>query len=89
MSRAIRCDKCGAVFSPALIGATDIFTTITELYFQTKDDYTHGVAYNKKYSINFCPNCSNDFLEFMEDFKNETHLNLHCRSFGFWKINGS
>ena len=72
MSKALRCDKCGATFSPLLIGVTDKFTTIPEMHFQTKDDLVHNICYGRKTDINFCPNCTNKFFEFMEDFKNET-----------------
>jgi len=75
MSKALRCDKCGETFSPILIDVTDLFTTIPEVRFQTRDDFTHNLCWQRKTDLNFCPRCTNDFLEFMEDFENETgHL---------------
>ena len=75
MSKALRCDKCGKTFSPVLIGVTDLFTTIPELYFQTKNDYENNYSHQRKHDLNFCPDCTNHFLAFMEDFENETsHL---------------
>ena len=79
MSKALRCDKCGTTFSPLLIGTTDLFTTIPELYFQNRDDFIHNICNQRKKELNLCPVCTNKFLAFMEDFENETdHLYTHA-----------
>lgn len=79
MSKALRCDKCGTTFSPLLIGTTDLFTTIPEVSFQTRYDYTHHICNQRKNDLNFCPVCTNKFLRFMEDFVNETEY-LYARA---------
>ena len=81
MSKALRCDRCGNTFSPILIGVTDLFTTIPEITMQNRDNYIQRVSYQRKIDLNLCPKCTNDFLEFMEDFKNETETISAAMSF--------
>lgn len=73
MSKALRCDRCGKAFSPILMSVTDQITTIPEMHFQNRDNYRNNTVFDRRTDINFCNDCTNDFLKFMEDFSNETN----------------
>ena len=75
MSQAYRCDICGDLFDPVQMDISDEFCTISEFWFQDKNQYVaHEVCYHEVEPTHLCPLCSRFFSKLMSGEINPKYL---------------